>query len=586
MAKIALIGPSYESQSLNADCQSCVNLYPEQIESGVGNAELVLYPTPGLKTSVELSGLSVRGIFTIGLRTFAVSGTDFVEILSNNTSTVRGSVLNDSLPVSFASSAQQLLIASAGTAYVYDLGANTLTPIAGATFSGQVAQVGYSDGFFIVLIANSNTFYVSGPLDANDWVTNGASLVSVFPDNLISMLVDHREIWFWSATKAVVYYDSGNIFPFDVVPGGFIEQGIAAEFSPAKLDNTIFWLGSDDRGAGVVWRAQGYTPARVSNHAIEFAMQGYSRISDAIAFSFQMQGHYFYQLYFPTANKTWRYDTATNMWHEAGFWDVVTASFTAHRSQVHTFNFGKHLVGDWKSGKVYQMDIPRFSGGVWLFADDDGNPIRRVRRAPHLSREQKFTTHHQLQVYLESGLGPIPPLPGNEPPSNIPLGDALGGIWFLGVSNIGVLTTNPGFGNAGTIILNDPGNTTSWLVRVSTLGVLSTITTPFSPFYPQNFALVSADGTQRYGMQVTTLGVLQTNFMEAITRAPQISLSWSDDGGHSFSNEYAIGAGKAGEFSNRCMWRRLGRARDRVYQISMSDPVPWRIVAGYLEVGA
>ena len=55
MAKFALIGPSYTSQSVNADCQSTINLYPEVIESGAGNSQIVLYPSPGLKSFVDLT---------------------------------------------------------------------------------------------------------------------------------------------------------------------------------------------------------------------------------------------------------------------------------------------------------------------------------------------------------------------------------------------------------------------------------------------------------------------------------------------------------------------------------------------------
>lgn len=257
--------------------------------------------------------MSIRSLFTINGRSFGIAQDRFSELFPNLTSIMLGNVANDSQIATMAASGQQLLLASGGFLYLLDLGTNAFSQIPAATFSGPVSQVGYSDSFFIVLIKDSNEFFVSGPLDATDWTTNGASLVSVFPDKLVSMLVDHREIWFWSKTKAVVYYDSGNIFPFDVVPSGFIEQGCVAQFSPVKLDNTIFWLGSDDRGAGVVWRASGYTPQRVSNHAVEFAMQGYDRIDDAIGYSFQMQGHSFYHLYFPTADKSWRYDTATNM---------------------------------------------------------------------------------------------------------------------------------------------------------------------------------------------------------------------------------------------------------------------------------
>jgi hypothetical protein len=55
IAKFALIGASYTSQSVNADCQSTINLYPEVIESGAGNSQIVLYPSPGLKSFVDLT---------------------------------------------------------------------------------------------------------------------------------------------------------------------------------------------------------------------------------------------------------------------------------------------------------------------------------------------------------------------------------------------------------------------------------------------------------------------------------------------------------------------------------------------------
>lgn len=531
--------------------------------------------------------MSVRGLFTINERTFGVAQDSFAEIFASATSNALGTLSNDSQLVSFASSAQQMIIASGGALYLFDLMTNTLSTIPAANFTGPVSLVGYSDGFFIALIADTNRFYVSGLLDATDWTTNGASLVSVFPDNLVSMLVDHREIWFWSATKAVVYYDSGATFPFDVVPGGYIEQGCAAKFSPVKLDNTVFWLGSDDRGSAVVWRAQGYTPVRVSNHAIEFAMQGYDRVDDAIGYSFQMQGHYFYQLYFPSAGKTWRYDTATNMWHEVGFWNVNYGFFEAHHSQVHTFNFGKHLVGDWQSNKVYDMEIPKWNGSTWDFATDDGALIRRVRRAAHISKEQKFLTHHQIQLFIETGLGPIPALPGTEEPTTFFLADETSALWSMGVNDLGVLTTtvdtNPD--TPQTLFLNDSDSgTTSWQITVNAVGVLNTVSVPFYANYPTVLQMVSSVGTKRWTLYTNALGVLTTSPGGDVVRDPMISMRYSNDSAHTWSNEYMAPCGQAGEFSKRVMFRRLGRARDRVYEISMSDPIPWRIIAGYLEV--
>jgi hypothetical protein len=63
-----------------------------------------------------------------------------------------------------------------------------------------------------------------------------------------------------------------------------------------------------------------------------------------------------------------------------------------------------------------------------------------------------------------------------------------------------------------------------------------------------------------------------------------MDLRWSDDGGHSFSNTYPMDCGQAGNFKKRVIWRRLGSARDRVYEVAVSDAVPWRLVDCYLQI--
>ena len=67
-------------------------------------------------------------------------------------------------------------------------------------------------------------------------------------------------------------------------------------------------------------------------------------------------------------------------------------------------------------------------------------------------------------------------------------------------------------------------------------------------------------------------------------RDPQLMLRWSDDGGHVFSNTHTVGFGQAGNYKTRAIFRRLGRSRDRIYEIAVSDPVPARIVDAYLEL--
>jgi hypothetical protein len=443
----------------------------------------------------------IRAQTDINGRSFAICGQDFDEIFSNGTFVTRGSVANDSLIATMAATPQQILIASAGSAYVFDLTANGLVQIPGATFSGPVAQAAVCDDFFILTIVNSKTFYVSAPLDATDWVTNGSAIVSVFPDNIVGMLVFQRQIWFDSDTQSVVYYDSGNIFPFDVNPNAFIEAGLAAENTMAIFNNSIAWLGADARGHGKVWLASGYTPTRISNHAVEFAIQGYSRIDDAVAFSYQDQGHEFYFLYFPTPSVAWIYDANTGMWHQQGFWLESVGQFRAPHRWTHAFSFGMHLVGDWQSGKIYQMQIPAYDNGAWTFGDDDGNPIRWVRRAPHVSKMQKRQFFSELQVYCETGLGPVPALVNTAiGPRQITLADETGALWNLTISDSGVINTTPAaFGDAEIVILNDalhPGISQRLLVDGSSGDVLAQATT-YDFSYPISYPM----GTITSGLQ-------------------------------------------------------------------------------------
>lgn len=68
-------------------------------------------------------------------------------------------------------------------------------------------------------------------------------------------------------------------------------------------------------------------------------------------------------------------------------------------------------------------------------------------------------------------------------------------------------------------------------------------------------------------------------------RAPEIMLRWSDDGGHTWSNEHWRPMGKVGEYGTRVIWRRLGmttKLRDRVYEISGTDPVEINIMGAEL----
>jgi hypothetical protein len=66
-------------------------------------------------------------------------------------------------------------------------------------------------------------------------------------------------------------------------------------------------------------------------------------------------------------------------------------------------------------------------------------------------------------------------------------------------------------------------------------------------------------------------------------RPPQCMLRWSDDRGRTWSNEHILGCGSAGQYRARAIKYRLGQSRYRVYEVSMTDPIQWCLVDGYLK---
>jgi hypothetical protein len=63
---------------------------------------------------------------------------------------------------------------------------------------------------------------------------------------------------------------------------------------------------------------------------------------------------------------------------------------------------------------------------------------------------------------------------------------------------------------------------------------------------------------------------------------PQAMMRFSDDGAATFGTSRTRSIGKAGQMKNRAIWRRLGQARDRVYEVSISDPVKRDVVGATL----
>lgn len=504
-----ILGQAYTARSVNAADNRMVNLFPEAVPEG-GLTGGFLNRAPGLRLLTTVGTGPIRGLWTHltnGEDAYVASGTEFYKILPDFTARKLGNISGTG-PVSIADNGNQLFIACGARAFVYTEPTDTFTEIIDPDFFGA-ETVCYIDGYFAFNQPNTQIIWVTGIFDATAINPLAFAAAESTPDQVVAVVSNNREVWVFGTGTTEVWYDAATTpFPLAPIQGAYNEIGCIAKSSICKLDNSLFWLGADPRGYGIVYRNQGYTGKRISTHAIEFAIQSYGDVSDAVAYTYQQEGHAFYVLAFPTAGKTWVYDVSTGAWHERAGW--FNGSFTRHRSQCQMNFDSQTIVGDYENGNLYAFDLN-------VYADDNNTQkwLRSWRPIPENQNNLTRSAQHTLQLTCESGVGLE--LGVTSDPT----------IAFFATSNIFNATVN-------NIVTNDGD------------------------------------------YLIFSMATIPSGTAEGQGDDPEAMLRWSDDGGHTWSNEHWTQMGRIGQYGFRAFWRRLGmtlKLRDRVYEVSGTDPV-------------
>jgi len=251
------------------------------------------------------------------------------------------------------------------------------------------------DNYFVYNRPNTQQFGSSSPLSP---ISPSLSFSSKdgSPDNLVSIIVDHREVFLLGEVSSEVWVDSGLFpFAFQRIPGTSTQHGIAAKFSVSRIGNSFAYVSRNIRGQAQIMMMNGYMPTRISTHAVENTLVD-QVITDARAWTYQLEGHEVYVVSFPTLDLTWAYDITTGMWHK-WLWVDSQNVFHRHRGNCHASFQGLNLVGDYENGQIYQLDPNNYT--------DNGNEIRRVRRAPHLISDYQRQYFSELQIHFQPGVG-------------------------------------------------------------------------------------------------------------------------------------------------------------------------------------
>lgn len=402
----AFIDGSYPSQSPVTDSEETINWLVELAESPGATSRASLYPVPGFRLFTSVNQLGGRAMFAMGTgqtaisgRAFGVVGPTFYEFFADNTSTVRGTVAVDGSPATICTNGDggdQVFVTSGNNGYCFDLLTNTLTQV----LTGAATMGGELYGYFVAFDAVRNQIRISALFDGVTWDPTQFLARSIGADPWTAMLVTpYGNILLPGSETGEFLYNAGTFpFPFAPDPSGLIEEGIAATFSLKQAGKSAVWLSTNKNGGYQVQRAAGFTPQRISTHAIEDQIAGYTRVDDALGETYEDRGHAFYILTFPTAGVTHVYDFITSKWHKRGEWIAEQNRYDALRPTFHCFAFGKHLMADRTTGNIYQMDAA-------FGLDIEGRPMRRVRRAPAVVSQRRRIFFPCFEVLLQAGVG-------------------------------------------------------------------------------------------------------------------------------------------------------------------------------------
>jgi hypothetical protein len=459
LRNVPLFGVGNKALSIAVSAQERTNLYVEVQQDPEANG-LVLYPASGLSTDVNFGANPGRGLHQRGDVRYEVVSNTLWEIAANGTTTNRGTLNTSGGRVGMADNGLQLLIVDGTDGYILTFATNGFAEITDADFvAGDTCD--FLNGRFLVSQSSSGRFGWSALYDGTAWDALDFATAESHPDNLRRVFVDGAVAHMLGESTVEQWGDSGaEDQPLARIGAGAMQWGLAARWSVAKYPDSFMCLGKSRLGGVQVYAVSGASYKVVSNPQVEQEWARYSAVEDATAYSYMANGRAFYQINFPTADKSWVYDGTA--------WNRAESGGGRHRGEIQINFQNRSYVSDYENGKLYLLDADTYT--------DDGAVIVREVVTRH-SKAGEYMFLSQLWVEMEAGAG-----------------------------------------------------------------------------------LITGQGSD-----------------------PQIMLQISRDGGRTWGNEMWRSFGAIGKYKARAVWNRLGRARDFVFKLRVTDPVKCVFVAGWAQ---
>lgn len=546
--KFPFLGGAYTGRSTYANAQTCRNLMLEGDASTPDGNALVGTPGYSVQTASGTYAAEIRGmisqpdqaggdkiwavignrLYLYGAGTWArldnVAGTTWA--LTSTTGRVSMAYMglgsagsaNQNYAIAVADGVQFNYFSRVGAA---ETAANIATP-------SLVGNVVFLDGRFIASdLNNIGRFYYSGILSPATYTAFNFATAEGSPDALRSIFADRRELYLLGDLTTEVWYNAGELNnPFQRYQGGFIQTGCAARHSVARLDNTIVWLATDERGKTfVAILGPNYQPASLSTPQMNYLFSAYATTSDAFAMTYRQAGHECYVLTFPTQNITWVYDAVTKEWHQ---WGSGTSG--RHIANCMATYLGKNIMATTAAdGVIYELSPTVYT--------DNSAAIYRERTSHHVMAEKQRIPIAELRIDLDAGTS-----------TTISRNSTLSASFGAGDASITTVATTSVAANETVVVQLDNGGWHLSTVAASAVATL-VLTDPLtSPAASGNLVACYADD--------------------------RFTMEWSKNGAVTFSTPTTLHVGTA---TNRDTWRavvrKLGVAREWTLRFKTSAAI-------------
>jgi len=226
---------------------------------------------------------------------------------------------------------------------------------------------------------------------------NNASAES-FSDDLLIPYAYRETLYLMGEETTELWWNSGQGNPpFDKIQGAIINMGLEAIHSVADTPDYSFFLGTDKQ-FHTLTAGTSSVDSVISNPAMAKQIQQYASTSDCIGWTMELEGQWFYVATFPLEDVTWVYPVGGE-WFQWG-------SFTSGRIRAdsYAFAFGKHLVAEYNSGNIYELDAETYT--------DADATITRIRDSAPIhsgliGQDNKPFEINSMEIILETGVGTI-----------------------------------------------------------------------------------------------------------------------------------------------------------------------------------